>query len=545
MSLTERIRQATGGRTVALESVVDRVEALRRFTEAAGGHVPDADLAAARTVVDRAGERLALSRSHTVVALAGATGSGKSTLFNGLAGVQLSPAGLRRPTTGATHACVWGSGADQLLDWLHVGRRFTRDGGGEPDLTGLVLLDLPDFDSVEAAHRVEVDRLLLVVDLIVWVLHPQKYADKLVHRSYLEQFHRHREVTVVALHQVDLLSPEDLQECLADLDHLLADDGLEGVPVVATSAVGPPGLRPLADQLERKVRAREAALRRLGADVDKVAAEARPLVGPAPVDLAKRSDRPLVDALSHAAGVPVVAIATERAYVHRARKVTGWPFARWVRRFRPDPLGRLRLGGRAANVDDTTVSATSIGPAAPAAQAEVGLALRKIADQAGSGLPAPWQEAIRVAARSRMDDLPDALDIAVAQTDLGVARRPVWWRVFGVLQWLVALAALAGLLWLVVRYVMFALALPEIPLPDVGRVPLPTALLAGGLLAGLLLSLLVRPVVRLAARRKRRRAEARLRSGVERVARTLVLEPVRRVLTAYAEARSALDDAAL
>ena len=63
---------------------------------------------AAHTLVERAGARLALSRDHTVVALAGATGSGKSSLFNALARLELSPVGVRRPTTGVAHACVWG-----------------------------------------------------------------------------------------------------------------------------------------------------------------------------------------------------------------------------------------------------------------------------------------------------------------------------------------------------------------------------------------------------------------------------------------------------
>ncbi|NUT36495.1 MAG: ABC transporter, partial [Hamadaea sp.] len=244
--MVDRIKQAVG-RPAPLEAVVDRVEAVRRFTQAAGPYLPAEALAPANALVTRAGERLSLSRAHTVVALAGATGTGKSSIFNALAGVELSPAGARRPTTGQAHACVWGGGdASALLDWLGVGRRYGRD-SGDTDLTGLVLLDLPDYDSVEAAHRVEADRLLQVVDLIVWVLHPQKYADKVVHQRYLAEYHRHREVTVVALNQADLLPAEDLQECLTDLDRLLAEDGLAGVPVLATSTVGPPGLGRLAD----------------------------------------------------------------------------------------------------------------------------------------------------------------------------------------------------------------------------------------------------------------------------------------------------------
>lgn len=229
-------------------SVVDRIEALERFCEVARDYLPEADLAPARALVARTDERLRLSRTHTVVALAGSTGTGKSSIFNEMAGQVLSRTGLRRPTTGEAHACVWGEeNADRLLDWLGVGRRFHRDAG---ELDGLVLVDLPDFDSVEAAHRIEADRLLAVVDLIVWVLNPQKYADRIVHKSYLAQFHRHREITVVVLNQVDLLSEADLRECLADLRELLDRDGLGKVPVITTSAVGSPVLQGLAAALK-------------------------------------------------------------------------------------------------------------------------------------------------------------------------------------------------------------------------------------------------------------------------------------------------------
>ena len=72
----------------------------------------------------RAGERLRLSANHTVVALAGGTGSGKSTLFNALSGASFSPPGVTRPTTRHVHACVWGmQGAAPMLGWLGVQRR--------------------------------------------------------------------------------------------------------------------------------------------------------------------------------------------------------------------------------------------------------------------------------------------------------------------------------------------------------------------------------------------------------------------------------------
>ena len=524
------------------QALVDGVDALRRFVDVTDPYLPESTLEPARAVVNRAGQRLALSREHTVVALVGATGSGKSSVFNRLVGVDLSPVGVRRPTTAIAHASVWGSDdAGELLDWLGIPapRRF----GPVDDaaLAGLVLVDLPDFDSVEADHREEVDRLLALVDVMVWVLDPQKYADRVVHRRYLSRYSRHRDITIVVLNQVDRLGPGDAERCLDDLRRLLDADGLGGVPVIATSAVGPPGLARLRDRLRDAVAARRAALRRLAADVEGVVADLEPVVAAEPdgrkVDA--DSQRALIDALANAAGVPVVARATGRAYVHRARRSTGWPMLRWLRRLRPDPLSRLRLGGRLAGAGGP-VAVTSVPPAAPAAQAAVGLALRALGDRAAAGLPDPWPGAVLVAARSRAGDLSDALDVAVASTDLGMSRPPLWWRLVGAVQWLLAGLAMVGLAWLVVRYALFALALPEPPVPRAGRLPWPTLLFAGGLLGGLLLAVLTRPVVGIAARRRALRAARRMREAVARVARDMVLDPVRDVLHAYSQAHSAL-----
>src|SRR4029450_13359239 len=131
-------------------------------------------------------------QDHTVVALAGSTGSGKSSLFNALARLKLSPVGVRRPTTGVAHACVWGplEPANRLLDWVGVlprqrfGRESALDGDDEAALRGLGRLGLPDFGSVERGHRLEVDRLLGLVDQVIWVVDPQKYRHPALDNPY-------------------------------------------------------------------------------------------------------------------------------------------------------------------------------------------------------------------------------------------------------------------------------------------------------------------------------------------------------------------------
>ncbi|GAB2579734.1 hypothetical protein Aab01nite_55740 [Paractinoplanes abujensis] len=555
MSLVEKVRDDR----IDSERLVQRLEALSRFLRLVDPHLPDSDLVAAHTLVERAGNRLALSRDHTVVALAGSTGSGKSSLFNALARLKLSPVGVRRPTTGVAHACVWGplEPANQLLDWVGVlpRHRFIResalDGEDEAALRGLVLLDLPDFDSVERGHRLEVDRLLGLVDLIVWVVDPQKYGDRILHQAYLSQFRSHAAVTVVVLNQADRLSAPDTELVLTDLKRLLTDDGLGEAPVLATSAKQPGMLGELRGSLETTVAERQAALRRVAGDLETVSEPLTAMIGPpaAEDEVDRATVRQLTDALAVSAGVGAVADATAAAYRHRAAAATGWPLTRGLRRLRPDPLRRLHLADRPAETpadaeprvtSTELVPRTSLPEADAAQRSAVSLAVRAVSDRAAAPLPEVWKPALTNAARSRAADLSDALDRAIGTTDLGVAKAPLWWRVVGALHWLFLAAAVFGLGWLIFGYVLRALGLPELDDPKVGVVPLPTVLLLGGLLLGLLLWLLLRPVVEWGARRARRRAEQRLRNSVTEVGREYVVAPVREVLNSYAQAREAL-----
>src|SRR6185295_17995501 len=271
--------------------------------------------------------------------------------------------------------------------------------------------------------------------------------------------------------------------------------------------------------------------------------------GPARDDVDSGAQRALVAALGAAAGIPAVGAAVQRAAVHRAVPTTGFPFTRWLRRLRPDPLRRLHLDRARTKAVTTGTDDADLEPAsqrtslpAPGAveRSRVDLALRRLADAAAAGLPDPWPDEVRDAARSRGDDLADALDRAVATTDLGLGRKPLWWRGFGLLQALLAATAIAGALWLAGLYALTVLRLPEPEPPQIGIVPLPTVLLIGGLLAGVLLALLARALAVAGARRRRVKAEARLRESVAEVAENLVLAPVRAELAAYTALRGAV-----
>jgi GTP-binding protein EngB required for normal cell division len=505
-----------------------RLAALDEVVTLGRGRLDPALVEDAARVAGKAGARLRLGAGHTVVALAGATGSGKSSLVNALSGESVAEVGVRRPTTSSTTAVVWGAdGAGELLDWLQVPRRHAAGPRSPYAGDGLVLLDLPDFDSVREAHRVEVDRLVELVDLLVWVLDPQKYADAAVHDGYLTPLAGHGEVMLVVLNQADRLAPAALDACLADLRRLLAADGLPDVPVLAVSALTGLGLDELRGVLGQRASARQASVRRVEADLGRTARALAPACPAGARSGVRDKDRAvLVDALTDAAGADTIAAAVDRGHRMRAATATGWPFSRWVRKLRPDPLRKL---------PPTPSELVRTGLPGPSAvqRARVDTALRTLTDRATDGLPEPWPDVVRRTANRATDGLPDLLDRTVAGTDLGVDRRPRWWLPVGFLQAVLAVAAMAGLVWLLILLGLAWLQFPDPPMPHVGRVPLPTLLLVGGLLAGLLLALIARRLAAAGGRRRARQARRRVRARVEQVARGRVLAPVEEELSVH------------
>jgi GTP-binding protein EngB required for normal cell division len=547
------------GRTLGLLSrkdasahLVDHLRALGEAAELCQGRVDAAALAEARRVVDQADRRLAISGSATVVALAGATGSGKSSIFNALSGTTLATVGVRRPTTAHAMACSWGDeSAEDLLDWLQIPRRHAlqTDPTMDAALDGLVLLDLPDHDSTELDHRMEVDRLVQLVDMLIWVVDPQKYADAAIHDRYLKPLAQHSDVMMIILNQVDKLTVSQREQCLKDLRRLLDSEGLGAVPVMAVSALTGEGIDALRETLAKQVAEKQAAARRLAADVSVAAAQLSAASGTTPVTpLARSSVDRLTRQVAIAAGVPVVTEAVGKAWRLRGGLATGWPVLSWIAKFKPDPLRRLHLdrlgvGRRHKEIDPSDVGRTSLPATSGVQKARVDTAVRTLADEAAQGLTRGWADQIKLAARSSEDALPDRVDRAIATTDLDLAQHRRWWQVVRVLQWLLVAAVVAGLGWLGLSFLLAYLQLPPLPEVTWWELPAPTVLTVGGVLAGLLLAGLARIFVEVGARRRTSKARQSLRAAIGRVTGELVITPVKAEQERYEKARLALERA--
>jgi GTP-binding protein EngB required for normal cell division len=532
--------------------LVDHLRALTEAVELCEGRVDSAVLDEPRRIVDQADRRLAISGSATVVALAGATGSGKSSIFNALSGTTLARVGVRRPTTAHAMASSWGDeSAEDLLDWLQIPRRHAQetDPTMAAALDGLVLLDLPDHDSTELDHRMEVDRLVQLVDMLIWVVDPQKYADAAIHDRYLKPLAKHSDVMMIILNQVDRLSMSQRVQCLSDLRRLLASEGLARVPVMATSAATGEGIDALRETLAKLVAEKQAAALRLAADVSVAAAKLSEASGTTKsTPLSQSSINQLTTQVAIAAGVPVVTEAVGKAWRMRGGMATGWPVLAWMAKFKPDPLRRLHLdrlgvGRRPKEIDPSGVGRTSLPATSGVEKARVDTALRTLADQAAHGLTRGWADQIKRAARSAEDALPDRVDRAIATTDLDLARHRRWWQLIRALQWLLVATVVVGLGWLALSFLLAYLQLPPLPEVEWRGLPAPTVLAIGGVLAGLLLAGLARIGVEVGARRRTAKARQSLRAAIARVTGELVIEPVKAEQARYENARLALQRA--
>jgi GTP-binding protein EngB required for normal cell division len=503
----------------------------------------------AEQLLAQAGQRLRMSSAHTVVTLAGGTGSGKSSLFNRLAGADFSAVGVTRPVTSDPHACVWGvAGSGPLLEWLGIPRRhrYARSSAldrGEDAMAGLILLDLPDHDSVVTGDSGQVDRLVGLADLMVWVLDPQKYADAAVHRRYLVPLAGHSEVIAVVLNQADRLSAAQAQDCVADLRRLLDSENLGDVQILATSALTGGGIDDLRKLLIDAVSARRAASARLSADVDAIAARfARYAGDPAGFPGADEAGAVrtvpegtvdlLVDAFSRAAGVPAVGESLQSARELRAMDYVGWPIGWLAERVSGrDPARKVRLG----KLWDELRSVTA-GPSG-AQQAEIDNALTTVADQVGPPLPSPWSQTARAATRSMASEIPGALGTAMGESLPVENEIAGWWRLVGAWQGLLLGCIIVGVAWLgvIVAFGVFH-AVSHVPsrlFDDVSLLPWIGIIIAAILLLGWLTASGCMNLVRVAAEREQEHVEAAMRARLAAVASDMVVAPVEQELFEY------------
>lgn len=188
-----------------------------------------------------------ISRTQTpfLIAIGGSTGAGKSTLVNSLVGKSVSPAGVRRPTTG--NPIVVHNPADakffESQNFLSDLPRTTDPEAQDASLVliadesieaGTAILDCPDIDSVADRNRVLARRVLMAADLWMFVTTANRYADAAPWTLLKDAASRNTSVAIV----LDRVPPEANREVRHHLSHLLSTAGLANSPIFSVAELG-------------------------------------------------------------------------------------------------------------------------------------------------------------------------------------------------------------------------------------------------------------------------------------------------------------------
>ncbi|WP_049349030.1 GTPase [Rothia mucilaginosa] len=614
---TERNTERGATPAVATSPFARSVASLKDAISYGEGRVPETVLLDAAATLERLSQRRELSTEHTVIGFFGATGSGKSTLFNAIAGQNIALSAPTRPTTSTVQAAIWeAEGSEELLDWLGIDKRVypqtqalaaegeASDGNGAgkhnkaggaaapnavtepaPGLfnrirravggrgemrtrTGcLILLDMPDFDSVTTTNRDLAARMMRYVDVLVWVVDPQKYADAVIHRDFMVPLAASGAQALCVLNQADKLAPAEVPAVLASLTRLLQAEGTEAhllsAPIAVSARTGD-GVDVLRDLLAQVAAAKSLSLQRTDAQLHATASQLRTYAGGEGTVLAGayalEAEQKLVKACYTSSQAEQVLQAATASYRRTAGQHTGWFLTRWMSRLKADPLRRLHLGQQeetksmskaeksagmlgSDSENAPELVASSLPPLSAAQKAGMANAVRQYSKQMAARVDEPWKRSMKEAALSREAELPELLERDMVRIDYGLGRTRAPWVIFNALQWIALLSALVGVGWLTLISGMayLQIQLPPAPTPEGSPVPLPTLLLLLGILLGIASAGVGRLLTAMGSRYYARKLRGRLQTGVEKAVQSCVVAPVQQEAKRLNAYRKALD----
>ncbi|WP_315432789.1 GTPase [uncultured Rothia sp.] len=614
----ERHTERGATAAVATSPFARSVASLKEAISYGEGRVPETVLLDAAETLERLSQRRELSTEHTVIGFFGATGSGKSTLFNAIAGQNIALSAPTRPTTSTVQAAIWeADGSEELLDWLGIDNRVypqtqalaaegetvesheagesnkTAGGVAAPNAVtepapglfnrirravggrgqmrtrtgGLILLDMPDFDSVTTTNRDLAARMMRYVDVLVWVVDPQKYADAVIHRDFMVPLAASGAQALCVLNQADKLAPAEVPAVLASLTRLLQAEGTEAhllAPPLAVSARTGEGVDVLRDLLAQVAAAKSLSLQRTDAQLRATASQLRAYAGGEGAVLAGayalEAEQKLVKACYTSSQAEQVLQAATASYRRAAGQHTGWILTRWMSRLKADPLRRLHLGQQDEKKNSSKAGkpsgmlgsdsenapelvASSLPPLSAAQKAGMANAVRQYSKQMAARVDEPWKRSMKEAALSREAELPELLERDMVRIDYGLGRTRAPWVIFNTLQWIALLSALVGVGWLTLISGMsyLQIQLPPAPTPEGSPVPLPTLLLLLGILLGIASAGVGRLLTAMGSRYYARKLRGRLQTGVEKAVQSCVVAPVQQEAKRLNSYRKALD----
>lgn len=527
-----------------IDPLETRLAGLRAAAAAARDIGLEEAATSAEAVADRIVQRAGFGGAAYVMALAGGTGVGKSSLLNALAGHTVSAVRAIRPTTDEPLAWLADAVRDEaapLLAWLGVRHAV---GHADAELASVVILDLPDVDSVRGEHRARVDEILPRIDAVTWVVDPEKYDDHRLH-AYLRSLAGHADRMRFVLNKADRLTPDEAAALAADWARRLAEDGIPDAAVEVVSSSTMDGISALRSSIARAADAKAVRAAKAAADLRDATLALAAAVGVRPdaprqplvpserlaaaIDEATDGALAVVDPAGVARQVRVAVLAGARhrggSLLGRALAVMAWMTGQ--QRRSADPRAYLldwrRRGslGRVLNPMRALLVEAAAGVAPGSRPAILG------------ALGAQDPEA---AVSSTLD-----ASAAAAAADLRIPT-PWIWPLVGAVQLVIGAVFLVAVAW----YLTLFLGGGQVPvgavqLPLIGPVPMPLALLVGSLAASALLGWLTGLHAGALGRREGRRVALHAEAAVRRSIEEVGFAGLRRVEAARARVADALD----
>jgi GTPase Era involved in 16S rRNA processing len=126
-----------------------------------------------------------------IAAFMGGTGVGKSSLLNRLAGKAIAKSGVERPTSREVTLFHHQSVAIQNLPEKMPIEKIKIAQHDDESKKNIVWIDMPDFDSTEQSNKALVFEWLPHIDVLIYVVSPERYRDEKAWKLLLSEGHRH------------------------------------------------------------------------------------------------------------------------------------------------------------------------------------------------------------------------------------------------------------------------------------------------------------------------------------------------------------------
>jgi hypothetical protein len=145
-----------------------------------------------------------------VAAFFGGTGVGKSSLLNRLAGQPIARTGVERPTSREISLYLHESAQLKNLPKNFPTERVRKASHRDERLRQVLWIDMPDIDSIEQSNRDLVFAWLPHIDVLIYVVSPERYRDDKGWRLLLAHGGEHAWVFV--LNQWDRADPAQFED---------------------------------------------------------------------------------------------------------------------------------------------------------------------------------------------------------------------------------------------------------------------------------------------------------------------------------------------